>query len=625
MRRSGAVRLALCMLFLFLLLATCYNSIVPLGEGPDELGHMAYVLFLARERRLPVQHSKVGGDVPGEGHQPPLAYLLALPAVIWLPPHEQHLFLSANPNFVWNGGDQPAAFMRFSREFWPWHGVVLAWHLVRGVSTLLGMLTVVCVWQAARALAVQDDSTPGTAVLPWLAAALVAFNPQFLFTSALVTNDALLVTLSAGLFWLCVSWTADDPLTANRDVWSVIARPLLAGGVLGLALLTKQNALLLVPLLVWASWRASGGCWRSFVRHVLIWAGSALVVAGWWYLRNWAVYGDPFGLAVFRAEFTTQSFDWRSQAAWRAALGQLHASFWARFGWLSLRPPEWVNWFYGTLGLVALAGLMRTAFAHRQLVAHPLRWLNSPWVAVLLLPLLAFAWTVSFALTAGLVAWQGRMLFPALPALAIFLARGLMVWLPRGASQPVLPRGHLTVSVITTGVLLVLALYLPLLVIRPAYHWYSLPPLLAQAGIQTPTVARFAQSWERGVELRGWRLNSSLQPGSQLTLTLTWHALEYVPRDWTIFVHLVDADEQLGAEDSRRPHDGAFPMPRWTPGDWVETVHPLWLPPNLPAGRYELRVGLYQPEQQGRRQYTRTANGDPLNTFAVLGILEIGP
>ena len=47
------------------------------------------------------------------------------------------------------------------------------------------------------------------------------------------------------------------------------------------------------------------------------------------------------------------------------------------------------------------------------------------WWPILLLPLLAFGWVVSFALTAGLVAWQGRLLFPALPALAILLAVGI--------------------------------------------------------------------------------------------------------------------------------------------------------------------------------------------------------
>ena len=57
---------------------------------------------------------------------------------------------------------------------------------------------------------------------------------------------------------------------------------------------------------------------------------------------------------------------------------------------------------------------------------------------LLALPILAFAWVVSFALAAGLVAWQGRLLFPALPAIAILLAAGMQnvkVKMQKGLSQ----------------------------------------------------------------------------------------------------------------------------------------------------------------------------------------------
>ncbi|MBC8074631.1 MAG: hypothetical protein H7Y32_01025, partial [Chloroflexales bacterium] len=65
------------MLGCFLALSLVYNAVVPLGEGPDEGGHFDYVLFLARAGRLPVQARtpEQQSDVPGEGHQPPLAYL----------------------------------------------------------------------------------------------------------------------------------------------------------------------------------------------------------------------------------------------------------------------------------------------------------------------------------------------------------------------------------------------------------------------------------------------------------------------------------------------------------------------------------------------------------------------
>lgn len=631
------------LLVLFFCLATLYNAIVPLGEGPDEPGHLDYSLFLARERQLPVQRASLEtSDVPGEGHQPPLAYLLALPAVAWLPDDKLYLNVSANPHFLWNGGTEPAAFMRSGREYWPWQGQALAWHLVRGVSTLLGMLTVFCVWGAARTLNVH------TPTLPLLAAALVAFNPQFLFTSALATNDALLAALSAGLFWLCLAWT-----TFGRW-WA-----LLAGVLLGLALLTKQSALLLVPLLMWASWRASKGNWRTVILLAIQWSSLALLIAGWWYVRNWQLYGDPFGLSVFQAEYTTQAFDWHNPAAWYGALVQLHASFWARFGWMSLRPPAWVIWMYTTLGIVALGGLLKRFgfwildFRRKQgPSASNLQKLSlkpeSSWLAVILLPIVAFAWTVSFALTAGLVAWQGRMLFPALPAIALLLAFGLLAWsadmrqhtdtptgrqtdarinkLPQMAgSQHFIAAAPLRGGLFITGLaaLMALALYVPLGIIKPAYPWYTTSPAVAQARIETPVYARFAQSWERGVELRGWRLDGTTWPGQTITITLTWHTLERVPRDWTIFVHLLDETGQIRAQDNRHPQSGAFPMTLWTPGDWVDDPHPIALPADLPPGHYALNVGLYRPEKKGRRQSAWAEDGTRLDNTVNIGAVTV--
>lgn len=631
----GRGRFAFLLLLLaYLFLASLFNATVPLGEGPDEPGHLNYVLFLAREGRLPVQREpQEQSDVPGEGHQPPLAYGLALPAVLWLPPDERHIEQSANPDFRWHGGSDPAAFVRASREYWPWQGEVLAWHLARGVSTLLGAVTVFCVWGAARTLTKQGaHEVPPH--LPLLAAVLVAFNPQFLFTSALVTNDALLTTLSALLLWLCLLGGPYAPAAPASPVPGSALRPLLlhavaTGAVLGLALLTKQSGLLLIPLALWGSWLAGRGRVRWVLLHGLCWMGAALLVAGWWYGRNWHLYGDPLGVALFRAAFTTQPFEWSNPAAWGGALRQLHASFWATFGWLSVRPPAWSLALYALLEALALVGLLRLA---RRLHATGGATSFPPLVPLILLPLLAFAWVVSFAFTAGLVAWQGRLLFPALAALAILLAWGLSVVLPRLVWRGVLP-----------AALCSLALAFPFATIAPAYVWHTLPPEQAQARIAIPTCARYAQAWERGIELRGWRMHTragtvepgrTVRAGQTLTVTFTWHALERVPHDLVVFVHLVrdagigtdgerDGSEPIGAEHNGRPHRGQFPTPLWTPGDWVEDAHPLALPADLTPGRYVVRVGLWHWPHRGKRQPAWNCDGSALGSYHEVGAITL--
>lgn len=618
--------MARCLALLILAFAAlhaCYNWAIPLGEGPDEPGHLAYVHFLAAEGRLPVQRAGEAGEVPGEGHQPPLAYALAIPAVAWLPPEERQILLTANPRFRWAGGDEPGAFMRGSRELWPWPSHTLAWHLARAVSGLAGAATVLFTALAAHRL------RPGHRAFALLAALLVALNPQLLFITALVTNDALLAALGAALLWWCLAPPGDP---AARDWWGGPGRwALVAGLLFGLALLTKQSALLFGPLLLWAGWRVAGGSLGSAVSVTLTWGATSLLVAGWWFLRNLWLYGDPFGLAVFTAEFATQPFAWGDPAAWASALGQLFASFWARFGWMSLAPPAWVLWPYATLCALAVAGWVRVAVASLAACSPtgaladtlPAR-AATPWVAPLLTVGMAFIWTLSFAATAGLVAWQGRMLFPAVAALGLLLAAGLIGLAP-AAQRREAPstRYERMLLVAGCGMLLALAVAMPLGVIRPGYTRVALAPGVALASLGNPVYARYAASWERGVVLRGWQAGGEARPGATLPLTLTWNSLEPVPRPWTVFVHLVDATGAIVAESNSQPLGGALPFPRWTPGDWMADRHTLPLPPDLPPGSYTLRVGLYRPDKGGERQRVWAEDGGPIGDLVELGAIVV--
>lgn len=235
---------------LFLALCVLYNLATPPGEGPDEPGHAAYVFFLAREGRLPVQClPPCVSDVPGSGHHPPLAYLLATPAALWLPQSLRTFDLPGNPRFTWAGGDQVNAAAHGSREQWPWDAQVWAWRLARGASSLASVATVILTYLTVRVLHRHTDSTANRDATALLAAALVAFNPQFIFISSLISNDALLAALGAALLWLVVSSPRSLP------------RAMLIGVVLGLALITKQSALIFVPFVF--AWGVTGGGGRG--------------------------------------------------------------------------------------------------------------------------------------------------------------------------------------------------------------------------------------------------------------------------------------------------------------------------------------------------------------------------
>ena len=625
----------------YLTLATLYSIVIPLGEGPDEPGHADYAFFLARENRLPVQRYDPGqSDVPGEGHQPPLAYLLASIAPRLIPKEERAINVVGNPRFVWAGGTEVNALVHGSRAYWPWRGSTSAWHGARLVSVGLGAATVVFTYLIANNLrfTIRDlrlehadalesnrkSQIQNDKLMPLLAAGLVAFNPQFLFTMALVTNDALLVTLSAALLWLVIRAEGGERRTRTR---SSIANVLAIGVVLGLALITKQSALLLVPIAaigVWRQWKHAQH--SSVLMKLLISVTPWLLtmgVAGGWYARNRRLYGDLLGLTAFRAEFTTQPFVFGSVTAWLGALAQLHDSFWARFGWMNLAPPAWIIAVFVVVEILAVLGygmLAARRWRTWRFSASSLAMSNT--FVLMLLVLLALAWVVSFARTAGLVAWQGRLLFPALPAIAVLLARGLMAGGRRQAAGG-------RVKFLTAGYWLLLtayclvAIWLPFGVIRPAYTNETVSERTAQAELGMPVYARFSDGREKGVELRGWRVEGDAKPGSELRITLTWHALGRAGRDWWLFMQLANAQNQVVASVEAPAKSVTFPMTEWTTDDWVQAQYPLTLPPDLAPGTYTLQVGLFDKQGDGRRNKVYDQAGKRLGDSLNLGTITI--
>lgn len=81
-----------------------------------------------------------------------------------------------------------------------------------------------------------------------------------------------------------------------------------------------------------------------------------------------------------------------------------------------------------------------------------------------------------------------------------------------------------------------------------------------------------------------------------LTLDLIWWAPATVERDLSVFVHLLDADGTLLAQDDRTaPVYGWRPLTTWTPG---ELIHDLYTLPHHPDAA-RVRYGLYEQTADG--------------------------
>jgi hypothetical protein len=126
------------------------------------------------------------------------------------------------------------------------------------------------------------------------------------------------------------------------------------------------------------------------------------------------------------------------------------------------------------------------------------------------------------------------------------------------------------------------------------------PTAIGQVGVKTeiettpgdmdhPTRVNFAGQ----VELLGY--NTAWENGA-LAVTLHWRCLGPPHADYTVFVHLLDAEGEIFAQHDGQPQNGAYPTSVCDPGEVISDAHQLPLGGDLPAGDYRLRVGLYLAE-----------------------------
>ncbi|HEC35467.1 MAG TPA: hypothetical protein ENI39_02910, partial [Anaerolineae bacterium] len=403
-------------LLAYLLLGMLYSVSLPILEAPDEMQHYSYVRYLATEHRLPPWDA--ASPAGQESSQPPLYYATAALATGWV---DDDPATSLQPNLYYGNyqaagtvNDNKNVFLHTDAETFPWRGAVLAIHVARLVNLFFGSLTVVAAYLLAREIFRElPDLAVGTA-------ALVAFNPQFLFISAAVNNDAAAAAFSTVALWL---------LVCGLRRGYTLCRAILLGLSVGLAALSKVSALALLPLAVAAlaldGWRTRR--WAEVCRTAVMVVLVAAAVAGWWYIHNAVVYSDPFGLKTHYETWWAHEEPLSPAQLW-AQLSGVELSFWAAFGMGNVHLPGVV---YTTLRLlVRLAGVGLLAWGVRTWRAG-----HRPGARAWSLALLALWVLVVFA---ALLRWMqlveaalGRLLFPAVGAIAVLLVWGLAQFVPR--------------------------------------------------------------------------------------------------------------------------------------------------------------------------------------------------
>ena len=92
------------------------------------------------------------------------------------------------------------------------------------------------------------------------------------------------------------------------------------------------------------------------------------------------------------------------------------------------------------------------------------------------------------------------------------------------------------------------------------------------------------------IDLLGYQVEPSpAEAGRPLIVTTYWKATGPLPQFLTVFVHLLDQNGQIVAQDDRQ----SVLADTLQPGDEFMQFLPINLPPHLPAGKYRLTMGLY--------------------------------
>lgn len=588
-------------ILLYLLLAVIYSVVVPLGESPDETEHFRYMQHIALTGELPVMVPVYEENVTIEAHQPPLLYLAGAGLVrglgLYLDPAHN---LPANACFSFDPDDpgRQHAYFHVPAEWPPARDLFLAWQLMRWIGVLLGAGTVWLAAQIGRTLA------PGDERLSLLAAALLAFSPQFLHITASLNNDVPTAFLGAAILWLSI--TAVSPSRSGHHRYALL------GLLVGLGVLSKFALLAFWPLAVLAVFPAQVRAlrhlgqrdrplpdrlrvllpdwpqWCVWAPDLLLVLGLPLLVAGWWYGRNWMLYGDPLmwqvtltakGPVIAReGPFTLTDF--------AEFLVTHFQSYWAWFGWLTVKAPPWVYGLIMTGLLLALAGWVRWLWRRKTAVNGVALLFCVLAVTAVYTALLQYFQTVNWT------GYQGRLAFVAAAPIAVLLAFGLRRW--RGAD-----------IVAGSGLLALAILAVPLLLL-PAFP----RPEIYQP---SPELTRTCMRFESGLQVEAVDAPEAVRPGETLPVTVWGYGVQPAERPRPLVVQVRGRDGALVGE--------ARTSLAWVAGEVVSTTIPVMVDEALPA-RGVIAVGM---QSSNSWQEATSANGRPLAVPLGVETVKIAP
>jgi len=376
----------------------------------------------------------------------------------------------------------------------------------------------------------------------------------------------------------------------------------MVGLIISLATLTKLTGLgLLVPL----GFVALAQARKRKCMAPLLFAGVAgvevMVVDGWWFWRNWVLYGDPFATNLLMVLLGPRTTPW-SSAEIRFFFGLLWKSYWLDFSYGGALFAE--REVYYIIGFVFILSFLGLAIAIRQEKRlRSLFLLIGGWFVII------FVSFLQLTRRTAMIMGGGRLLFPAAVAVGATMAVGLASLFRRRLAMPI-------IAALLFGVYAAIA---------PGRYlqWYPRPLRYLASPAFTWSPSKIADNFQfvgeifqNGVQLVGYETKvRDLRGGMEMYLSLYWRVESSLRQRYRVFV-------QLGPQDPTRYVTGQdtllgdeiYPSEIWQTEEIVRQLHRLSIPNGASApGLYWIRIGLVD------RANNRVKLRDGLSDMVVLG------
>jgi hypothetical protein len=573
-------------LIAFVVLAAIYSVAMPIFEASDEVSHYAVVQHIADTGTLPVQQPGVKTAWDQEGSQPPLYYLLVAPLARIIDTRDAAERMVRNPHAAPGDPSLDAnrnLIIHSPAENFPWHNTTLVVHLIRFISIVMGAGTIGLSYLIARRIFPDRSSIPiGTA-------ALIAFNPMFIFISASVNNDNLTILLASLALYLSVLCWYEPPGRVDRSGW---LRRVLLGVVLGSAALSKLSGLTLLPIvaLILSVRHLRRRDWRGWILSGAMIALPVLVIAGWWYARNLQLYGELFGLDTMVAIAGPRSMPLLDLIP---EFDGFRYSYWALFGAVNIVTFPLAYVIFDLFTLISFIGGVVWFVRNRHSDQFVLLLIFVGYVLIVFVGVVR--WTMMTP------ASQGRLMFPAIAALS------LLMWLGWETIFNLRLRWSMPVFMLVT------ALIVPFRDLAPTYAG---PQMITEQQLPSD-LKRLDVDYGGQLRLIGYRLTEPLARIDSVEFTLYWECLKPLAADYSVFAIVYGHQLQEWGKRDAYPYHGLYATSQCQPDEIFADPYKIPIEIQSPLQSTVLRAQIGLRDGQAGVELTPTAGGESLSSVMV--------